>query len=152
MDEKRGSSTTDDQFAYFTPWGGSTAVYKYGWSTVKWEQLPSSLYCDSGLVIIDGELNAVGGYEGSHHRTNKLVTLQQGQWVEHYPPMNTARSMTTVVSTSDGNYIFVIGGCGDCNVTTIELFHKRTRNWYELAYLPPPSNVLQPRYVVINYM
>ena len=137
MDNSRGSSTTDNQYAYFTPWGGSVAVYRYEWSTAKWGQLPPSPYCDSGLVVIDGELTAVGGLDGSHHRTNKLFTLQQGQYVEHYPPMNTARSSLAVVSTSDGNYIFLIGGCGNCNVTTIEFFHKRTRKWYELAYLLP---------------
>ena len=137
----RGSSTTDHQYAYFTPWGSSAAVYKYEWITAKWEQLPSSPHHDSGLVIIDGELTAVGGYDGSRY-TNKLFTLRQGQWVEHYPPMNTARYRTTIVSTSDGNYIVVIGGCGDRNATTIELFHMRTRNWYELVYLPPPLHCL----------
>ena len=133
----RGSSTTDHQYAYFTPWGGSAAVHRYEWSTGKWDQLPSSPYRNCGLVIIDGELTAVGGLDGSRN-TNKLFTLRQGQWVEHYPPMNTKRSLTTVVSTSNGNYIVVIGGCSDRDATTIELFHMRTRNWYELVYLPPP--------------
>ena len=38
--------------------------------------------------------------------TNKLFTLQQGQWVVHYPPMNTACSITTVISTSDGIWYY----------------------------------------------
>ena len=51
--------------------------------------------------------------------------------------MNTARSMTTVVSTSDGNYILVIGGDGGGRWTaTVELFHVRSRRWYELTNLP----------------
>ena len=135
---KRGSATTDVRFAYFTP-DGSNSVYRYQLSTEKWEELYPSPYCDSGLVIIDGELTAVGGWDGSFFSTstNKLFTLRQGQWDEHYPPMNTARSETTVVSTSDGKYIVVIGGrVGGGWTATVELFHVRSRRWYELTNLP----------------
>ena len=132
---RRGSATTDDQFAYFTS-GGSYSVYRYQLSTEKWEELPPSPYRHSGLVIIDGELTAVGGNNGSCY-INKLLTLRQGQWVEHYPPMNTARSFTTVVSTSNGSYIVVIGGGGVSDWTAgVELFHVRSRRWYELTNLP----------------
>ena len=137
---KRGSATTDDQFAYFTP-RGSNSVYSYQWNSEKWEELPPSPYGNSGLVIIDGELTAVGGYP----RTNKLFTLRQGQWVEHYPPMNTARSSPAVVSTSDGDYIVVIGGNigGFDWAATVELFHERSRRWYELTNLPQAA-VIRP--------
>ena len=132
----RGSATTDDQFAYFTP-SGSNLVYRYQWSTEKWEELPPSPYPNSGLVIIDGELTAMGGLDG-FGRTNKLFTLRQGRWVEHYPPMNTACSSPAVVSTSGGNYIFVIGGSvGVVDWTaTVELFHARSGMWYEVTNLP----------------
>ena len=142
---KRGSATTDDQFAYFKP-DDSNLVYRYKCSTEKWEQLPLSPHRDSGLVVIDGELTAVGGYGGNRSRgygyryTNKLFTLRQGRWVEHYPPMNTARSDTAVVSTSDGNYIVVIGGCVGVSrwTATVELFHVRSGRWYKLTNLPLP--------------
>ena len=127
---ERGSATTDDQFAYFTPWG-SNSIYRYQSSTEKWEEPPSP-YRDSGLVIIDGELTAVGGYGFN----NKLFTLRQGQWVEHYPPMNTARFSPAVVSTSDGNYIVVIGGGSAGWTATVELFHVRSRRWFEVTNLP----------------
>ena len=145
----RGSATTDDQFAYFTP-DNSNSVYSYQWNTEKWKELPSSPYWNSGLVIIDGELTAVGGY-----LTNKLFTLRQGQWVEHYPPMNTARCTTAVVSSSDGNYIVVIGGSvGNRDWTaTVELFHLRSRRWYGLTNLYHRlSPSLQPQYVAMKYM
>ena len=76
----------------------------------KWDQLPPCPYSDSALVIIDGELTAVGGVEGRSSFTNKLFTLQQRGWAEKYPPMNNACSRTAVVSTSDGDNIMVIGG------------------------------------------
>ena len=130
---RRGSATTDDQFAYFAPYGCSS-VYRYQWSTEKWEELPPSQYWNSGLVIIDCELTAVGGY-----RNNKLITLRQGQWVEHYPPMNTERSSPAVVSTPDGNYVVVIGGTvGDDWTTVVELLDVRNKRWYELTNLPQP--------------
>ena len=134
----RGSVTTDHQFAYFTP-GGFNTVYSYQWSTEKWEQLPPCPYQYSVLVIIDSSLTAVGGRDGPR-RTNKLFTLRQRQWVEEYPPMNTARSSPAVVSTSDGDYIIVIGGLGDGVrwTTTVELFHVSSRRWYKLTDLPQP--------------
>ena len=133
----RGSVTTDHQFAYFTPLGSNT-VYSYQWSTEKWEQLPPCPYRNSALVIIDGSLTAVGGWDGPRY-TNKLFTFRQRQWVEEYPPMNTARSSQALVSTSDGDYIIVIGGYdGDHVTTTVELFHVSSRRWYELTDLPQP--------------
>ena len=104
----RGSATTDHHFTFFSP-SYSTSVYSYEWSVDKWDQLPPCPYRYSALVIIDGELTAVGGWDGSRH-TNKLFTLQQRRWAEKYPPMNTARFSTAVVSTSDGDNIMVIGG------------------------------------------
>ena len=135
---ERGSATTDHQFSYFTPRGYKSA-YSYQWSTEKWEELPPCPYLNSGLVIINGQLTAVGGYDGSRY-TNKLFTFRQRQWIEEYPPMNTARSQTTVVSSSDGEYIIVIGG-GGVGVgwtATVELFQVSSRRWHQLKDLPQP--------------
>ena len=139
----RGSATTDHQFSYFTP-QYSNSVYSYQWSTEKWEELPPCPYSDSGLVIINGQLTAVGGEDRS--RTTKLFTLRQRQWIEEYPPMNTAHSYTTVVSSSDGEYIIVIGGFDsiwfhndDLTATcTVELFQVSSRRWHQLKDLPQP--------------
>ena len=134
----KGSATTDQQYAYFTP-QYSTSVYSYEWNTEQWKKLPSCKYCDSALVIIDGELTTVGGWKKGC--TNKLFTLRQGQWVEEYPSMKTGRSKPAVVSTPDGDYIIVIGGWdGDIDAVTavVELFQVKTRQWYELTDLPQP--------------
>ena len=133
-DMDRGS---DHQFSYFTP-GGSNSVYSYQWSTEKWEELPPCPNEDSGLVIINGQLTAVGGEDGSRN-TNKLFTLRQSQWIEEYPPMNASRSSTTVVSSSDGQYVIVIGGCGGSGggwTATVELFQVSSRRWHKLKDLP----------------
>ena len=99
---------TADQFAFFTP-DDSTSLYQYEYSTEKWSDLPPCSYCNSGLAIIDSELTTVGGRDG-RSRTNKLFTLLQRNWVKKYPPMNTAHSCPAVISTSDGDYLILIGG------------------------------------------
>ena len=135
----RGSSTTDSQFAYFTP-DYSTSLYQYEYSTEKWSDLPPCPYLNSGLAIINSELTIVGGGDGKSHRSNKLLTLQQRKWVEKHPPMNTARDSSAVVSTSDGDYLIVIGGHigGGHWTATVELFQVKNRRWHKLTDLPKP--------------
>ena len=133
----RGSVATDSQFAYFTP-ENSTLLHQYEYSTEIWTDLPPCPYPGSGLAIIDSELTTVGGRDG-RSRTNKLFTLGQRKWVEKYPPMNTARDSPAVVSTSDGDYLIVIGGWdGSCWTATVELFQVKNRRWYKLTDLPQP--------------
>ena len=136
-----GSATTDGRFAYFTT-AGFTSVYRYEYSTEKWEELPARPCRDSGLVVIDRELTAVGGWGGSY-RTNKLYTLRQRKWVEKYPPMNTAHSYPAVVSTSDGKHLIVIGGLGGVGdwTATVELFQVKSRRWHQLTDLPQPLSL-----------
>ena len=135
----RGSATTDGEFAYFTP-GSPTSVYRYKWREEEWEKLPPCPHWNSGPVIIDGKLTAVGGYDAYRYRTNKLLTLRKRKWVEEYPPMNTARSTPAVVSASDGEYLIVIGGYvgGGWTTATVELFQVKNRRWYKLTDLPQP--------------
>ena len=135
---KRGSAATDGRFVYITPIA-STSPYQYECSTEKWMELPSCPYEDSGLAIIDSELTTVGGWDRAGC-TNRLFTLRQGKWVEEYPPMNTARSRPAVVSTSDGDYLIVIGGWGSdgARTATVELFQVKSRRWYKLTDLPQP--------------
>ena len=145
----RGSATTDGRFAYFTP-SGSASVYRYEWDSEKWSQLPSCPSLDSGLVIIDRELTAVGGYAANDSTwprmvsTDKLHTLRLWRWVEKHPPMNTAHISPAVVSTPE--YLIVIGGGSHTIhsfqpsewISTVELYHLKTRSWHYLTSLPQP--------------
>ena len=135
----RGSAVTDQMMTYCTPWG-SDSLYRYIMTEDKWEELPQCPYRNSGLVVIDSALTAVGGWDGSY--TNKLFTLRQNRWVEEYPPMNTARSYPAVVSTSDGGHmnVIAIGGVGGGGgwINAVELFHTGRRSWSRLTSLPQP--------------
>ena len=136
----RGSASTDGRFAYFTP-AQTNFVYRYEWRSENWAQLPSCPYFDSALVVIEGCLTAVGGVDGS--RTGKLFTLQDNKWFEKYPPMNAVRFCSAVVSTSDGEYVIVIGGVGGSGswTTSVKLLHVKTRRWYELTDMPKPLSL-----------
>ena len=131
----RGAAAIHQSSAYFTP-HGSKSVYRYATSEDKWFELPQCPFENSGLVVIDGVLTAVGGWDG-YHRTKKLVTLQRGKWVEDYPAMNTARSFPTVVRASPTEVI-VIGGMGDRRswITAVELLQIGNKSWFQLTCLP----------------
>ena len=137
-----GSATTDGRFAHFTP-SNSTLLYQYEYSTERWMDLPSCPYRNSGLAIINSELTTLGGGDSRYrwdgrYCTNKLCTLLQSEWVEKYPPMNTARYRPALVITSDGDYLIVIGGEDGRWTATVELFQVKNRRWHKLTDLPQP--------------
>ena len=138
-----GSATADNGFAYFVP-GSSTSVYRYDLITDVWQLLPSCPNVNAGLVVIEGRLTAVGGYDGveDEYFTNKLRTLNLGElWVGEYPPMITARSSpaTSVSKYFGTDYLIVIGGKNDSGWTTeVEVFNIGNREWFDLTDLPRP--------------
>ena len=135
----RGSATTDGQILYFAP-DASNPVYKFELSTEIWERLPTCPHRDTGLVIINGELTAVGGEDylsPNDAYTNILITLEQKEWREKYPPMNTVRSCPAIVTTSDREHFIVIGGYDDGGWNAkVELFQVRSDRWYQLNDIP----------------
>ena len=139
-----GSAIADLNVVYCSPFN-SNSVYRYQLRKDKWNDLPSYPYKNSGLVVIDGALTAVGGVDGFCH-TNKLFTLRQSRWVEKYPPMKTARYSPAVVSTSNGRHMNVIviggwcdgGGVGGRWIDAVELYNTGRRSWSQITSLPQP--------------
>ena len=129
---KRGSATTDDEYSYFIP-RDSDSVYRYHWSTEKWEELTPCPYKNSALVIINRHVTTVGG-----SYTNTLFTLQEKEWVAEYRPMKTVRYSAAAICTSNSEYVAVVGGCDVSNnwTTTVELFQVSSNTWHQLADLP----------------
>ena len=120
------------------PWD-LPSVYRYNLSTEGWDELlPPCPYRYSALVIIEGALTAVGGFDKSY--TNKLVTFEQTKWIEKFPPMKAAHSDSAVVRTSDDERVVVIGGNGSDSrwMTKVELLDVKSKIWYELTDLPRP--------------
>ena len=133
-----GSAVADLNIVYCAP-RDSNSVYRYLLREDQWNDLPSRPYENSGLVVIDGELTAVGGWDGSR-MTNKLFTLRQSRWVEEYPSMNTTRSYPAVVSTSNDRHmnIITIGGWGDRWIDAVELYNTGSSTWSQITSLPQP--------------
>ncbi|CAI8038976.1 Kelch-like protein diablo [Geodia barretti] len=130
----RGSSTTDGRLAYFTPWGGSSAIYSYDWRTDKWEELPSCPCRNAGLAIIDGALTAVGGMNASSKPSNKLYTLRRKRWND-YLTMGAACSSPAIASTD--NHVFVIGGNdASHDISTIKSFEIKSKRFLKQTPLP----------------
>ena len=116
----------------------SNSVYRYQLKEDQWNDLPSCPYKNSGLVVIDGSLTAVGGWDGSHY-TNKLSTLRQSRWVDEYPPMNTERSYPAIVSIPDGRHmnVIVIGRLGGDRLSAaVELYNTGSSTWSQITSLP----------------
>ena len=145
-----GHATSDGEYAYFIR-EYSSSVYRYKYGTEKWDKLPPCPNRHAALVIIDGALTAMGGFDDRNHDTNKLFTFRErdvafsmklhktySRWVEELPPMKTP-CWPCVASTSDGECVFVIGKCDDATKTTaVELFQVRNRRWLKLNNLPHP--------------
>ena len=156
----RGSAVADLNIVLCMTYD-SNAVYRYQLREDQWNVLPSCPCVNSGLVVIDGILTAVGGWDGSR-RTNKLFTLRQSRWVEEYPSMNTARSSPAVVSKSDGwhtNVIVIggnVGGGGDRWIDAVELYNTGNGTWSQINSLPhcltfPSATICDNQLYVIGY-
>ena len=136
---RRGSATTSDKYVFVTP-ENSTEIYQY--YTKKWMKLPSCPCSDPGLATIRGQLFAVGG-KTNNKNTNKLFMFNSKQWNEHKSSMICARSSPAVITTSDGEYLIVIGGDGGVNITA-ELFQVKYETWHEIKSKIKISNVTKP--------
>ena len=84
----------------FTP----NMSYRYIW--VVYREMGWTSYDDSALIIIDGDLTAVGAECHNHrmrysYHTNELFTLQDEHWVDKLHPMQKQCFNAAVVRTSD---------------------------------------------------
>ena len=122
----------------------------------EWKELPKCPFHNSALVIIDGELTAVGGYKGSN-TTKNLATMQKKKWNEaYYPPMKKAYQSPLAVCTSDGRYLVVIGWNDGFRVK-MEIFEVERKTWYPVTNLKsacftsrPSATICWDKIYVIN--
>ena len=133
----RGSATVCGSMAYFRP-AFSPQVYSYNSHTDKWSPL-TECPKHSVLTVIRGFLTAVGGEESDNHKcTNTLLSLVDGNWANHFPPMPTKRKKIAVVRTEKA--LIVAGGIGDGDsvLATVEVMDTDTLQWSTVSSLPQP--------------
>ncbi len=108
---EKGTSTVHGNTAYFSC---KHDIYSYTVFNSKWTKLPPCKYEDFSMVIINGKLTTIGGWEGSTgSETNVLLSLIPGRlfgnsWKEVLPPMPTRRAKSTVIVTHA--HLVVAGG------------------------------------------
>ena len=111
--------------------------------TNKWDNTIDTPHAVFTVIVIVDKLIIVGGtIRGLGKVTNKLLTLQGGQWKD-YSQMLTAREFVSAVSYL--SMMIVMGGLDDNNHTlsTTELLDSTTGQWVKCNDLPQPHFLLQ---------
>ena len=120
-------------------------IFMYHLKENKWTRLPTRLPLQFGVVVnINNKLTVLGGYDPTTTKpTNKVITLQDGQWISLYSDMNSARWAPAV--TSHHQYTIVAGGLGHDKVAldNIEVFIISTNQWtISKTCLPEPMWII----------
>ena len=116
-------------------------VFSYDIPSNHWDTLPPPGHAYGVLQIIDGKLSVIGGVDiNAGEVTNKVSTLINNRWTQHYPNMTKDRVRPGVTNHSD--YIIVAGGMRDINTVydDIELlYYKHPPHWIRTNInLPKP--------------
>ena len=128
---ERGAAVVDGNVAYFIDQYGQTYSYIKSWSA-----LPECPYRGSSLAVVGDHITAIGGCSIGVPQ-NKLLSIADKKWVEHFPPMPTERWCTVAVSTR--HHLIVAGGySGSCPLSTVEVMDIQTLVWSTAASLPHP--------------
>ena len=136
----RGAAVVDGNTAYIRP-GGSSRVYSYQniLGNEQWSRLPDNPNGSFSLVVIDGLLTSVGGWN-SRDSTNTLLSLtgegERKQWSEVFPPMSTPRDNTACITTEKA--LVVAGGYAGDDMDTVEVMDINTKQWITVCPLPQP--------------
>ena len=127
----RGATVVHGNTAYFTPFN-SVRVYSYQnvLGNEQWSRLPDNPNKEFSLVVIDGLLTSVGGWNSSGP-TNTLLGLagesKREQWSEVFPPMPTPRHSTACITTEPILHVVVAGGYArDKYMDTVEVMDINT--------------------------
>ena len=132
----RGATVTHGSLAYFSSGGSGDMMLVYDSEKDDWSELQECLQKDSGLVVINDVVTAVGG-NTSGQCTNRLISFNGSEWVKNFPPMPTKRVLHVVINTQ--NYLIAAGGIRMGGVTsTVEVMDMNTLEWYTAASLPEP--------------
>ena len=105
--------------------------------TNKWDDAIDTPHAFFAMTVLADKLIVVGGMvKRSLMITNKLLTLQSGQWKD-YSQMPTARSFASAVSHQ--SMMIVMGGEHlEQKISTTELLDSTTGQWFACDDLPRP--------------
>ena len=120
-------------------------VFSYDIFSNHWDTLAPTGHAFGILQIIDGKLSVIGGLDtNTGEVTNKVSTLINNGWTQHYPNMTKGRVRPGVASHSD--YVIVAGGARDDDTVhdDIELlYYKHPPHWIRTNIkLPTPMALI----------
>ena len=122
--------------------------YTYNWTTFEWSQLPDIAndleWYISTIVMVNGHLTTIGGYDEDENLTNQLFSLVPDEetgyerWQEDLPPMLTKPDGS--VAFSYACHLVVAGGLVEDSVFTniVEVLNTNTLTWAAACSLPEP--------------
>ena len=142
---ERGAAVVDGNTAYFRS-ANSGMVYSYQniLGNEQWSRLQDNPHKGFGIVVIDGLLTSVGGYNSRYVDTNTLLSLtgegERKQWSEVFLPMPTPRCRTSCITTDQA--LVVAGGqVYDDDLATVEVMDINTKQWTTVCPLPQKLRV-----------
>ena len=109
--------------------------------TNKWGNAIDTPHALFAMTVLMDKLIIVGGARNFSNITNKLLTLQGGQW-EEYSKMPTARWGASAVSHQ--SVMIVMGGQDENHILgNVELLDNTTGQWFKCNDVPKPLYFLQ---------
>ena len=137
FDMSFGSSAVHGNKAYFGGW--FSKVVEYNCETEVWCEMPALPIDHSAIVCVEHILTSVGGWDYGwfgESPTNKVYSLIDRKWVNHFPAMKSKRKFSVVVHAN--NILVVAGGVGNDNepVSMIEVLNIQTKQWSTASSLP----------------
>ena len=133
-----GSSAVHGNKAYFSDCS-YMGVVEYNCETKLWCEMPALPISRFTIVCVEHLLTSVGGFKPglfSGSPTNKVYSLIDRKWVNHFPAMKNERKDPVAVYAH--NILVVAGGVGngDEPVSMIEVLNTRTKQWSTASSLP----------------
>ena len=126
--------------AYFK--AGPRKFYEYNLQGKQWSELPKHPLDPGAIVCIGDKLTSVGENKIPTFiamlPSNKLYSLIDGKWVEHFPPMPTKRYCPSAVFSN--NSLVVAGGATSLFMflKTVEVLDTQNKQWSTADSLPVP--------------
>ncbi len=117
-------------------------IYSFTIPDNNWTKLPLSKFKDFSMVVIDGVLTTIGGWDFSTAESDVILSLSPGQtcWKEVLPPMPNGRTKPATVTTD--SHLVVAGGIAFPSRTHIvEVLDTNTLQWSTASDIPLSSYI-----------
>ena len=133
-----GSATAVGKVVYVQPWG-SSKVYSFDSDVNRWAELPDCQKRECSLVVVKGEVTAVGGCTDlEDFDTLSSLEMRQGgrsRWVVKLKSMPTKRYSAAAVSNNE--VLIVTGGFANGRpLSSVEIMDIESGQWYTAPKLP----------------